>query len=543
MNFKSIRNIFHQCSPQQLGISKLKTVLIFPFVALIITTVGLVGYLSYQASQSSVYYLTDQLAGSIGERIESALNTYISTPQALNILHEDEFSENQFYLNKDLDITSENVLKIEHYFWRQMKACPEISFTYIGTATGEFYGSRKTDSGELQVVRTNTSTQGSADYYDVDSYGHAVKLVEQKPNYDPRTRPWYQTAVKNKKAAWSPIYIDFSGRGLSITAVRPFYLKNELKGVFGTSFVFRDVNNFLKNLKISKNSLAFIIERSGDLVATSTDEPLIGANATRLNFRQSENSMIKLSSEALLKKTPDLSALQEKKKHIITLAGNRYFLYVSPYNDQFGLDWLTAIVIPEADFMNQINTNKNHLIMLCIITLIMSLALGILAASWVTTPITNLNMAAKRLAGGSWDKWQAIDIKRKDEIGELGISFVEMAQNLKEVFATLEQRVKVRTLELDQSNQALKEALIEQKMLTETLTLQKKEIEATVARMKRLEGIISICMYCKKIRNEHESWDQLEMYISQHSDAMFSHGICPECEEKHFPEHRGDRAV
>ena len=87
----------------------------------------------------------------------------------------------------------------------------------------------------------------------------------------------------------------------------------------------------------------------------------------------------------------------------------------------------------------------------------------------------------------------------------------------------------------ESTDQELKGTLKEQKALTETLTQQKEQIEATIARMKRLEGIISICMHCKKIRNEQESWDQLETYITHHSDAMFSHGICPECLEKHYP--------
>ena len=67
----------------------------------------------------------------------------------------------------------------------------------------------------------------------------------------------------------------------------------------------------------------------------------------------------------------------------------------------------------------------------------------------------------------------------------------------------------------------------------EMLTLQKEELEATLARIKTLEGIISICMYCKKIRNE-DSWEQLEQYITENTDALFSHGICPECVEKEW---------
>lgn len=61
------------------------------------------------------------------------------------------------------------------------------------------------------------------------------------------------------------------------------------------------------------------------------------------------------------------------------------------------------------------------------------------------------------------------------------------------------------------------------------LAQQKEELEAALARVKQLEGIIPICMYCKKIRDDRDSWHQLERYISEHSEAMFSHGICPEC--------------
>lgn len=58
------------------------------------------------------------------------------------------------------------------------------------------------------------------------------------------------------------------------------------------------------------------------------------------------------------------------------------------------------------------------------------------------------------------------------------------------------------------------------------------QLEAALAAVKQLEGIIPICMYCKKIRNDQESWEQLEAYITEHSEAQFSHGICPDCFEK-----------
>ena len=61
------------------------------------------------------------------------------------------------------------------------------------------------------------------------------------------------------------------------------------------------------------------------------------------------------------------------------------------------------------------------------------------------------------------------------------------------------------------------------------------ELESILSRVKQLEGIIPICMYCKKIRDDQEIWSQLEEYISKHSEAEFSHGICPACLETRFP--------
>jgi DNA-binding response OmpR family regulator len=64
------------------------------------------------------------------------------------------------------------------------------------------------------------------------------------------------------------------------------------------------------------------------------------------------------------------------------------------------------------------------------------------------------------------------------------------------------------------------------------LARQKEELETALARIKRLEGIIPICSYCKKIRNDKNSWQRLESYITEHSGAVFSHGACPDCVEE-----------
>ncbi len=69
----------------------------------------------------------------------------------------------------------------------------------------------------------------------------------------------------------------------------------------------------------------------------------------------------------------------------------------------------------------------------------------------------------------------------------------------------------------------------EAKQHAEEMQRRNEELNEALSRVKRLEGIISICSYCKKIQNEQQSWEALEKYFCEHSDAMFSHGICPDC--------------
>jgi hypothetical protein len=72
-------------------------------------------------------------------------------------------------------------------------------------------------------------------------------------------------------------------------------------------------------------------------------------------------------------------------------------------------------------------------------------------------------------------------------------------------------------------------------LLRKKMDKRLEELEETKDRVTKLEGIIPICMYCKKIRDDNEIWNQLEQYISNHSEAMFSHGICPNCLEEKYP--------
>lgn len=72
--------------------------------------------------------------------------------------------------------------------------------------------------------------------------------------------------------------------------------------------------------------------------------------------------------------------------------------------------------------------------------------------------------------------------------------------------------------------------------ILEKRTDELKALEAAMKRVKTLSGLLPICASCKKVRDDRGYWKQIESYIRDHSDATFSHGICPECARKLYPD-------
>jgi len=79
---------------------------------------------------------------------------------------------------------------------------------------------------------------------------------------------------------------------------------------------------------------------------------------------------------------------------------------------------------------------------------------------------------------------------------------------------------------------------VAKRMVRIQLSLSKKikELEEAMDHVKKLQGIIPICSFCHRIRNDAKAWDSLERYFQNYSDAKFSHGVCPDCAKKHYPD-------
>ena len=104
-------------------------------------------------------------------------------------------------------------------------------------------------------------------------------------------------------------------------------------------------------------------------------------------------------------------------------------------------------------------------------------------------------------------------------------------------FNSAELKARVLThLQLKEARDCVAARNFQLKEKNEQLDALNRELQAAMEKIKTLEGIIPICCVCKKVRDDKGYWERIEAYLSRHSEAMFSHGICPDCAKEHYPE-------
>jgi signal transduction histidine kinase/class 3 adenylate cyclase/CheY-like chemotaxis protein len=413
-----------------LGKYRLRTVLIFPFIIQISAAVGLTGWLSVRNGQQAVNSAIAQLSVSVTDRIDERVQNYLNTPHLFHQINGISIQNNKFDLN--------NFEALKSVFWSQIQFNEAVDYIFLGNEAGDFLGVEKSADGKTTLKIRDATTNAKRAIYNLDDRGNRGKLLETKA-FDPRTRPWYEAAKKQGKPTWSPIYTSAQLGVLQIAAVMPINQPNDrFWGVLGINLTLSQLSHFLNELEIGSTGEAFLLERSGELVASSTSETYVlktEKSEKRLQAIESQNTIISATTKKMLAKLGNLQTLQSTQKFSYYRNGDRQIVQVTPLLDNRGLDWLIVVVIPESDFMAQINANTRNTILLCFVALCGAIGVGILTARWVVYPIEQLNEAAKAIASGDLHRYVHLD--RTDEVGELARSFNSMAVQLELSFASL----------------------------------------------------------------------------------------------------------
>jgi hypothetical protein len=164
----------------------------------------------------------------------------------------------------------------------------------------------------------------------MDNRGDRQKFLEQvKSSYDPRQRPWYLSAVKAGRPTWSKIFVNIVNDGKpAITASEPVYdSEGKLVGVCATLVVLSEnLREFLGSLSIGKTGKAFVMERSGSMISSSTKEPLIkgqGRAQKMIDAVESSEPFVRETAKYLQKYFGNFDQIHKSEQLEFTLNSER----------------------------------------------------------------------------------------------------------------------------------------------------------------------------------------------------------------------------
>ena len=448
---------------------RLRTSVVLPFVLQIAAAVGLVGYLSFRNSQDSINDLAFQLSNKVTGQIDQHLESYLEKPHLLQGILASAFR------NGNLDPNDFQAL--ERQFWSDIKLTDSVDYIYIGKENGDFIGVQRYLDGKLVVKFRDRTTAPNRVVYEIKQPGDRFEELQSKP-YEPRDRPWYKVTMAAKAPTWTPIFTSENLGVLQISPTTPVYdSQGQLVGVLSTNLLLAQLNQFLNGLSISKSGEAFIMERSGDLVASSTSEiPAVKvpgkAEPARLKALESKEPLIRFTAEQLQGKGSTLSQIQKSQQFRFVLNGKTQLVQISPLQQVKELDWLIVVVIPEEDFMAQIYENTRNTILFVIVALGIAIAIGIQTAHWITRPLLRMSQASTEIAQGNLE--QQIESSPILEIDILSQSFNDMSRQLKDSFAALHQsqeELRLANEELENRVERRTAQLLKEKERSEQLLL------------------------------------------------------------------------
>jgi PAS domain S-box-containing protein len=426
----------------------LQWVIFVPFVVQIVGAVWLVGYFSDRSGQESIHKVAGRLQNEINIRVTEKITTYLQTIDQINKNNISALRRGTWRFD---DFSSQ-----ERQAWEQMQLSSLSPMTVIGfgTASGGHRAVERLKDGKF-VIRAIENGGGSYMLFTTNPDGSPNQGTQTGINFDARQRPWYQVAVNAQKAAWTHVYPHIHTGELLIALAEPVYETKEGKflGVIYGSRTLEEICRFLQTIDIGSGAI-FIMERDGTLVANSgAQKPYQLSQNTKsqllIKAIDSSKPSISITAKYLRDRLGDLQNTQKSQQFDFMINGDRQLVQTVPIRDQNGLDWVIVVVIPESDFMAEIQANRICTIVLCGLTLIVATWVSLLTTRWITSPILRLSLASKAIAKRDWQE-VVFEDSEIAEVKNLTESFRQMTKDLQSadiLFLNYEQDLKRQVAE------------------------------------------------------------------------------------------------
>jgi diguanylate cyclase (GGDEF)-like protein len=414
----------------------LRSLFILPLIVQIILAIWLTAWLSLRNGQSAIRDLVEQLRTEMTGRVVQYLNTHLEDPYRANRLIAGAIA------TQDLD--PQDPIDLELHLWEILQQFPSLGNLAYGDAAGRFSAVQYDIDGLPVALEISPRTEGKLYIYYLNGWGRRRGEPTIRQGFDPLDRSWYRETLVVGGPTWNPILTFFSDPNLVVlSAGQPLRdQQGRPVGVLAARMYLSTVSQFLQELNVSNNGLVFVVDRNGQLIASSdpATQPQI-LRSPQSQARQAilaPNPKIRAAVAAINDQFGSIAQANQVRQFDLVVEGAREFAQIMPYRDARGLDWRIVTLIPEQDVMAQIQENTRFTLVVCGVAIFVATGLGMVLARWLLRPILASVQAADDLSHGHWQR--RVPLSRIRELQLLGAAFNRMADRLQVSFVTLDER-------------------------------------------------------------------------------------------------------
>jgi signal transduction histidine kinase/CheY-like chemotaxis protein/HPt (histidine-containing phosphotransfer) domain-containing protein len=461
---------------------RLRTLLTVPFVLLIVVPALIIAGTSLYTGLQAVDVLSRQLMDDISARVGQAAVHQLEEA-AVTLLATFPNAEDSQNASLELFADSE---RLERKLFELTAAARTTAYLYFGREDGGFVGVDRGRPGARAAATVRLQDGGGVPRksYASRTPGDRTRLIETETRiFEARARPWYQLAKSAQRLTWTPIYVSFASGALVTTAAQPIVSSTgSLFGVLAADVELSELSSFMKSVAVSANGVAFIVDRDGLLVASSTSESPFKTEAgvqKRVAARDSQSELVRAgaqwwrSSGRDAKVSPNIALISSGGEQVDV--ASRRVVGVA------GIDWDIVVAVPRSDFTAPIVKSAISMFFVILAALAAALMLGLYVLRRVTRDVDQLVAVTRDISADGLPSH--IPVTSLAETGVLAQAFSEMvarlAQSLETIRtqndkyallnATLEDRVERRTTQLGEQNLTLTEEILRRERLEREL--------------------------------------------------------------------------
>ena len=398
--------------------------LVLAFVGLIVVSVLIIGVQTYLANRQVVLDVSRSLVSRTADTVVAETHRYLTPAiQATEFLRV-RFAGRQGMLDDRLE-THTDLLGVMRTL---LRASPDLAMLYVGDRQGRFLCVIRLPDGRLATRFIFRHGDGRKErwYYPVGSPVPEIHTREFPADYDPRDRPWYQGAQRNRGRFWTDLYLFASTRTPGVTVSTPVLDdQREIGSVIGADIAIHTLSEFLQTVTIGRRGFAFIVNSKVELVAYPNPQRLIPELMDSFQpVRVSDlDEPWVVPAVAVYRQNTRTSAWR-------FMAGDEdYLVQLKDLPPETGSDWTVVVLAPERDFISGIKASQRTSLVITLVILLGATVIGLHLARGISRPIEHLAREMRRVE--QFDLESPVVIRsRISEIHQMVAAFTSMRHGL-----------------------------------------------------------------------------------------------------------------